>query len=650
MVSSPDPKLKERAILTLVNKLQTHAGNLEKKKEAFTEADAVVSGGERAADLNVNAGIFGEDGEVKPRVGRRDTGPAIVIGVTEGGAGTGTTYTVYYNQSEAEIADANKKHDGYVTEVSLLKSGKSSINRLTDVVTKDSDYVNAVETSANAYLKSTIYADTLNRVEKLNSDQNEIAVILEQKVNKATIVATDEEIDALDVEKVTADEDESRQRTINVFWGQAESSDSTRILSNLAPRTFTYQEREYGSVEHAYQSNKSGTFDQATYDEYDKINGFGRKIQGKGTTDELKAADSLGLMKELVVESFKQNPDSEAAAKLMQYENFTHNNNELIDRAFLDGLKLAQESLRESVQIAADTNVTDTDSQTTPTEEASPEGTPVTPQEETTEGSSAEIRAEIAALNLKLEEAEAREKAQAAEQEAAPVDTATEETTPPVTEESAVEEDTIATETVSDVNDTAAETTEEELTTYNNIKVVNSDNIINAEGQKGAAQYDRETKIITIDRSFLQIKFAEKAWTKMRELIENVHGEKITSKAENLPADSFSTYNEFEKFVIEHEYQHSVYTREDFDKDFPNGTKGEYETITNDRALAAIQQATQQSSEVSFKLDNNLSLQESELDVHTLSVLFPAVINADGTLKAGDTAINKLGKFLKVCK
>jgi len=39
--------------------------------------------------------------------------------------------------------------------------------------------------------------------------------------------------------------------------------------------------------------------------------------------------------------------------------------------------------------------------------------------------------------------------------------------------------------------------------------------------------------------------------------------------------------------------------------------------------------------------------------VHTLSVLFPAAINADGTLKAGDTAntaINKLGKFLKVCE
>ena len=138
----------------------------------------------------------------------------------------------------------------------------------------------------------------------------------------------------------------------------------------------------------------------------------------------------------------------------------------------------------------------------------------------------------------------------------------------------------------------------------------------------------------------------------MRELVENVHGEKITSKAENLPADSFNTYNEFEKFIIEHEYQHSLYSRIDFNKDFPNGTKGEYETIINDRALAALQQSAQESSEVSYELDNNLSLQESELDVHTLSVLFPAAMNADGTLKTGDTAdavIGKLGKFLKVC-
>ena len=139
--------------------------------------------------------------------------------------------------------------------------------------------------------------------------------------------------------------------TINVYWGQAESETSTRILSNLAPRKFTWQGREYGSVEHAYQSNKSGTFDEATYNAYNKIGGYGRKIRGKGTVAEMKAADSLGLMKKLVVESFKQNPNSEAAEKLLQYSNFTHNTNELIDKAFLEGLKLAQTELLINNQI-----------------------------------------------------------------------------------------------------------------------------------------------------------------------------------------------------------------------------------------------------------------------------------------------------------
>jgi len=41
-------------------------------------------------------------------------------------------------------------------------------------------------------------------------------------------------------------------------------------LSNLAPRKFNYEStdgvvREYGSVEHAYQSNKNGKFDEKTY-------------------------------------------------------------------------------------------------------------------------------------------------------------------------------------------------------------------------------------------------------------------------------------------------------------------------------------------------------------------------------------------------
>ncbi len=136
--------------------------------------------------------------------------------------------------------------------------------------------------------------------------------------------------------------------TINVYWGQAESATSTKILSNLAPRKFSYESvdgvsREYGSVEHAYQSNKNGKFDKVTYDAYVSKGGYGVKIAPK-LTDVGKRAN-LQIMKDLVVESFLQNIDSEATKKLLQYENFTHNTNELIDQAFLEGLKLAQGEL-----------------------------------------------------------------------------------------------------------------------------------------------------------------------------------------------------------------------------------------------------------------------------------------------------------------
>ena len=126
---------------------------------------------------------------------------------------------------------------------------------------------------------------------------------------------------------------------INIYWGSPESSTNTKELSNLAPRKFTYQGKEYGSVEHAYQTLKSGSFDEVTYDKYVKAGGYGTKIRGKAVQ---QGFDNLQLMKDLVVESFKQNPDK--AQLLLKYSDFTHTTNEVIDKAFLDGVRLAQKN------------------------------------------------------------------------------------------------------------------------------------------------------------------------------------------------------------------------------------------------------------------------------------------------------------------
>jgi len=160
-------------------------------------------------------------------------------------------------------------------------------------------------------------------------------------------------------EEAFAEDSEVKKGTLNVYWGGKNANKPEnhpeRILSNLAKRQFTYQGRKYGSVEHAYQSNKSGTFNQLTYDRYNKLRktpGYGKKISSKVSKKQLQAANSLTLMKNLVVESFKQDPTSPAAKVLMQYKDFTHNgleNKNEIDKAFVQGLRLAKQELTGEV-------------------------------------------------------------------------------------------------------------------------------------------------------------------------------------------------------------------------------------------------------------------------------------------------------------
>ena len=105
-----------------------------------------------------------------------------------------------------------------------------------------------------------------------------------------------------------APEESGARPKLNVWAG----SNENRELSNLAPRTFTINGREYFSVEHAYQSLKSGDFDQTTYDKYDP-KGYKKITGNKGTKTE--NGWNIRLMDQLVWESFAQNPD--AAKKLL---------------------------------------------------------------------------------------------------------------------------------------------------------------------------------------------------------------------------------------------------------------------------------------------------------------------------------------------
>tara|TARA_R110000851_G_C12708056_1_gene526977 strand:- start:54 stop:476 length:423 start_codon:yes stop_codon:yes gene_type:complete len=106
---------------------------------------------------------------------------------------------------------------------------------------------------------------------------------------------------------------------MNIWYGTGENA----WLSNLAERPFKdLNGWTYVSVEHAYQSWKSGAFDGPTYG---KPWTAGSKFIGtKGT----KTGENwnLSLMRKLVKASFEQNPDILERFRYLHHGDvFTHN-------------------------------------------------------------------------------------------------------------------------------------------------------------------------------------------------------------------------------------------------------------------------------------------------------------------------------------
>ena len=95
-------------------------------------------------------------------------------------------------------------------------------------------------------------------------------------------------------------------------------------------------------------------------------------------------------------------------------------------------------------------------------------------------------------------------------------------------------------------------------------------------GDQVMAYYDPKTNEITIDRDLAMQKFNEKAWTKPK-----VKGVKA------LPDDKFKTYDEWERFLIEHEKAHTRLPKE------KGEGKGAYEQRMNDEAFVKLEEINQ---------------------------------------------------------
>lgn len=91
--------------------------------------------------------------------------------------------------------------------------------------------------------------------------------------------------------------DYNPDENVNVYW----STDQNKVLSNLAPRRFVYGGDVFHSVEHAYQTLRSGRFAREVYEKYKH---GGVKITGRRVRDPRYAEL---LMYCLIKKSFEQN-------------------------------------------------------------------------------------------------------------------------------------------------------------------------------------------------------------------------------------------------------------------------------------------------------------------------------------------------------
>jgi predicted NAD-dependent protein-ADP-ribosyltransferase YbiA (DUF1768 family) len=104
------------------------------------------------------------------------------------------------------------------------------------------------------------------------------------------------------------------QTETNIWHGSNENAE----LSNLAERPFEIKGKKFRSVEHAYQTLKSGSFDEETYNKYNKP---GQKIPGKPANKKTNVA----LMARLIKASFDQNPAAVEALLATGDTKLTHN-------------------------------------------------------------------------------------------------------------------------------------------------------------------------------------------------------------------------------------------------------------------------------------------------------------------------------------
>jgi len=143
------------------------------------------------------------------------------------------------------------------------------------------------------------------------------------------------------------------QRSILVDWNVEEGTETTQVLSNLAPRQFEYEGNEYGSVIHAFQVLRKGKFDKKVNKEYMKNgieNAHGKVIETK-LSKKRGSEDEMILLEKLIRKSILNTPvdytvnGTELRVELIRGNDFRFSTNSKIDQTTKNTLLSLQKDM-----------------------------------------------------------------------------------------------------------------------------------------------------------------------------------------------------------------------------------------------------------------------------------------------------------------
>jgi len=213
----------------------------------------------------------------------------------------------------------------FEAKIDALKKGQKGIDFTPDDV-EYNPYINLKEFLAEAF-SNTTFQKQLDAM-KFNEDKSMLQKLLEDIANFLNKFASDYNKDNVLASVLYDGFTLAGGNEVNIYFKNNEN----KILSNLDIRPFKGKDgRDYASVEHAYQSWKSGSFDEATYTSPNWVfhGGDKYKVAGnKGTKTENNW--NLDLMKGLIRQSLDQNPAAKQALLNTGDKLLTHNQDKTI--------------------------------------------------------------------------------------------------------------------------------------------------------------------------------------------------------------------------------------------------------------------------------------------------------------------------------